>query len=324
MNILVTGGAGYIGSVTVELLINSGHTVVVLDSLVRGHKRAVHPDATFVKGTVGSAKTVGGLIEKHAIDAILHFAASSLVGESMEDPGKYFANNVRDGIQLIRAAAEYKISKFILSSSAATYGEPREIPISESHPTSPTNPYGESKLILEKMLRWFYECCGLEYVSLRYFNACGASDIYGEDHTPETHLIPLTLMAAKGERDVISIFGDDYPTEDGTCIRDYIHVVDLAHAHILALNTRGSHIYNLGTEHGFSVRQVIDTARKVTGCRIPEKIVPRRQGDPAVLIASSDKIKRELGWKPRYTSLESTIETAWKWKCDHPHGYEDK
>lgn len=323
MNILVTGGAGYIGSITVELLVNQGYDVVVLDSMDKGHKEAIHPQAKLVVGRVGDKQLVGKIIRDYSIDAVFHFAAESLVGESMENPAKYFNNNVVEGLALIEVAAKHKIKKFVLSSTAATYGEPLSLPITETHPTSPTNPYGESKLILEKALKWFDICHGLKYVALRYFNACGASDRYGEDHTPETHLIPLILEVAMGEREEIKIFGDDYPTSDGTCIRDYIHVIDLAQAHVLALDSQGSNIYNLGNGNGFSVKQVIESVLNVTGKKISCCVVARRQGDPAKLIAGSDKIIKELNWQPKYDSIEKIIETAWKWKLAHPHGYKE-
>ncbi len=323
MNILVTGGAGYIGSVTVEELVKQDYRVVVIDSLARGHKQAVHPDATFVEGNIGSKKTVQDVLKHYDIDAILHFAAESQVGESMENPAKYFQNNVAHGMTLMQAAAEHGIKKFILSSTAATYGEPTEIPITETHQNVPTNPYGESKLMLEKILKWFYTAYGMEYIVLRYFNACGASKQFGEDHTPETHIIPLVLEVAAGTREYISIFGDDYPTDDGTCIRDYIHVIDLAQAHILALDKAGSYTYNLANGTGFSVKEVIDAVKTVTGKDIAVKIAPRRPGDPARLIASSKKAQDELGWKPQYPSLEAMVSTAWEWKCAHPQGYED-
>ena len=321
MNILVTGGAGYIGSVTSEALIESGHRVVVLDNLSKGHRDAVHPKAELIVDQVGNRDTVNSIIKQYRIDAIMHFAADSLVGESMEKPDKYFSNNVAQGLELVKSAAENKIKKFVFSSTCATYGNPIEVPISETHPQNPANPYGESKLMVEKMLKWVNHAYGLDYVFLRYFNACGASEMFGEDHTPESHLIPLVLQVAHGEREEIQIFGDDYPTDDGTCIRDYIHVVDLAQAHILALDITGCGIYNLGNEQGFSVKEVIDTARKVTGCEIPTKIAPRRPGDPAVLIAHADKAKNELKWEPKYQSLETMIQTAWKWKLAHPQGY---
>lgn len=322
MNILVTGGAGYIGSVTVEQLIEKEYRVVVLDSLIRGHRQAVHPDATFVQGDVGCKKTVQQALRNYDIDAVLHFAAESLVGESVENPAKYFHNNVTFGLNLMQCAAEHGVRKFILSSTAATYGEPHDIPIAECHATNPTNPYGESKLMLEKILKWFYVAYGMEYVSLRYFNACGASNRYGEDHSPETHLIPLVLEVAAGTRENITVFGDDYPTPDGTCIRDYIHVIDLAQAHILALKSTGSSLYNLGNGTGFSVQEVIDAARQVTGREIPVVSGTRRAGDPARLVASAKKIQKELGWQPQYPSLEAMVATAWDWKCSHPNGYE--
>lgn len=323
MNILVTGGAGYIGSVTVDTLINQGHNVAVIDNLDRGHKKAVHPKAVFYEDNIASSKSVENIIRKHNIEYILHFAADSQVGESMVNPVKYFRNNNCAGLELASTAAKCGIKKFIFSSTAATYGEPETIPITESHPNKPTNTYGESKLVFEKYLKWIYTAHGMEFVSLRYFNACGASESYGEDHTPETHIIPIVLEAASGERDYVDIFGDDYPTFDGTCIRDYVHVCDLASAHILALKTQGCAIYNLGIGRGFSVKEVIQAAITVTGKKIETKISARREGDPAMLVASSDKIRNELGWKPRFESLESMIETAWRWKQIYPHGYGD-
>ena len=322
MNILVTGGAGYIGSVTVEALIKKGHKVLVVDWMKNGHKKAVHPEADFEQYNVGSKPDIDRLIKKYDIEAVLHFAADALVGESMENPGKYFHNNVMNGHNLIQAAAENKLKKFILSSTCATYGEPETVPIPENHPTNPANPYGESKLMLEKILKWYHQCHGLEYVALRYFNACGASDKYGEDHKIETHLIPLVLETACGQREVIKIFGDDYPTPDGTCIRDYIHVIDLADAHICALSVAGCRTYNLGTGNGFSVKEVIDCVKKVTGKPVKTKIDPRRPGDPARLVAVSDKIKNELGWTPVY-GMDEIIESAWKWKLANPNGYGD-
>ncbi len=323
MNILVTGGAGYIGSITVELLVNNGHNVAVIDNLDRGHKKAVHPNAKLYIENIASSAIVENIIRENNIEYILHFAADSQVGESMVDPVKYFRNNNCAGLELAATAAKCGIKKFIFSSTAATYGEPASIPIKESHPNLPTNTYGESKLVFEKYLKWIHRCHGMEYVSLRYFNACGASEMFGEDHTPETHIIPIVLEVASGQRDHVDVFGNDYDTPDGTCIRDYVHVTDLALAHILALNVRGCEIYNLGIGHGFSVNEVIEAAKVVTGKPINARVSGRRAGDPAVLVASSDKIKHDLGWIPRFITLEQIIETAWKWKYSHPNGYGD-
>ncbi|MEW6535337.1 MAG: UDP-glucose 4-epimerase GalE [Candidatus Auribacterota bacterium] len=321
MNVLVTGGAGYIGSVTSEQLIESGHKVIVIDNLIKGHKEAVHPDAVFYDGDINNEPLVGDILRKHQIDAVMHFAADALVGESMQDPDKYFSNNVVNGFKLVQTAAKNKVKKFIFSSTCATYGEPEQIPIPETHLQKPCNPYGESKLILEKIIRWYAEIFGFEYVFLRYFNACGASDRYGEDHDPETHIIPIVLQAAIGQREQVMVMGDDYPTPDGTCIRDYIHVLDLAAAHILALEHKGSGFFNLGNMTGFSVMEVIKIAEKITGRKIKFTMAPRRPGDPAQLVGSSEKIRKELGWNPRFTSLEQMIESAWKWKLKHPEGY---
>ncbi|MCD6460219.1 UDP-glucose 4-epimerase GalE [bacterium] len=320
MNVLVTGGAGYIGSVTVERLIEKGYKVFVVDSLENGHIEAVHPEAEFFQCNIGAQNELDRIIKSCQIEAILHFAAYALVGESMENPGKYFQNNVFNAHKLIQAAVENKIKKFILSSTCATYGEPSQVPIPENHPTNPTNPYGESKLMLEKVLKWYHKCHGLEYVALRYFNACGASPNYGEDHEIETHLIPIILEVACGQRELIKIFGDDYPTADGTCIRDYIHIIDLADAHILALDVKGSKTYNLGTGKGYSVKEVIDCVEQVTGRKIKTKLDQRRSGDPAQLVAVSETIKNELGWKPIY-NMEKIIQSAWKWKLTNPKGY---
>lgn len=323
MNILVTGGAGYIGSITAQQLIESGHNVVVIDNLDKGHKDAVHPDSVFYQGNIHNASLVTDIIQKHQVEAIMHFAADALVGESMENPDKYFSNNVVNGYELVKTAAQNKIKKFIFSSTCATYGEPTEVPIPESHLQNPCNPYGESKLIMEKIIKWYAEIYGFDYVFLRYFNACGASQRFGEDHSPETHIIPIVLQTALGQRDQVMVMGDDYPTPDGTCVRDYIHVIDLATAHILALGLEGSGFFNLGNMTGFSVMEVIKAAEKVTGKKINCSVVPRRPGDPATLIGSSTKIKATLGWNPRYTSIEDMIETAWRWKLAHPHGYNE-
>jgi UDP-glucose 4-epimerase len=325
MRVLVTGGAGYIGSVVVELLADRGHGVVVYDNLIKGQVSAVDPRAHFVEGDIADLALLEETLRGHNVDAVMHFAAHSLVGESMQDPGKYFSNNVSASITLVDAMLRAGVKSLVFSSSAATYGMPRSVPIKESDPTDPINPYGESKLAFERMLRWYDQANGLRFVSLRYFNAAGASEKYGEVHDPETHIIPIVLQTALGQRPAVQVYGDDYPTPDGTAIRDYIHVIDLAEAHILALEWLAgggaSHIFNLGNGSGFSVRQVLDTARRVTGREIPAEIAPRRPGDPPVLVATSDQIRATLGWKPRYPDLEEIIRTAWEWHQRHPLGY---
>ncbi len=329
MTILVLGGAGYIGSHTVYELIDAGEDVVIVDNLQTGHKGALHPKARFYKGDIRDEKFLDDLFNNEKIDSVIHFAANSLVGESMIDPLKYYDNNLYGTMILLKTMVKNGIEKIVFSSTAATYGEPEKTPIFEKDRTEPTNTYGETKLSMEKMFKWVSKAHGLRYVSLRYFNACGAhvSGKIGEDHSPETHLIPLILQVPNGKREHIGIFGDDYQTPDGTCIRDYIHVTDLAQAHILAVKylNKGneSDIFNLGNGVGFSVKEVIETARKVTGHPIPAKISKRRAGDPAILIASSDKAKSILGWNPSHNSLDEIIETAWKWHKTHPNGYED-
>ena len=316
MRVLVTGGAGYIGSVVSEQLVNDGHEVVVYDNLSKGHRDAVVEGARFVEGDLLDADTLRRTLDSNRIEAVIHMAAFSLVGESVEKPSKYYHNNVVAGLVLLDAMRECDVKRIVFSSTAATYGEPEAQPIFESAPTNPTNPYGETKLAFEKAMHWNEQAYGLRYASLRYFNAAGASEKCGEDHDPETHIIPITLQVATGKRTHVEIYGDDYPTADGTCIRDYIHVIDLARAHILALDILGerSAIYNLGCGgDGYSVRDVIDTARRVTGKEIPVRMGARRAGDPAVLIASSDKIKRELGWQPQFQDLEIIVESAWRW-----------
>ncbi len=324
MTILVTGGAGYIGSVTVERLIARGYTVVVLDSLVTGHRAAVHPEATFVEGDIGNSAEVKALLEAHGVDAVMHFSASSLVGESMEAPLKYFHNNTAKTLALLTAMLEAGVKRFILSSTAALFGTPERLPIPDDAPVKPESVYGESKHLIERMLHWLSRTAGLGYVTLRYFNAAGASHRFGEDHDPETHLIPLTLQVVLGKRESIGIFGDDYPTPDGTAIRDYIHVLDLADAHILALEALEpgeARAYNLGNGQGFSVKEVIDVCRQVTDHPIPSKVLPRRAGDPPALVADSTRIKRELGWQPQYPDLERIVASAWQWHQAHPDGY---
>lgn len=327
MTILVLGGAGYIGSHTVYALIEKGVDVVVIDNLETGHVEAVHEKARFYKGDIRDRAFVDSVLDKEKIDAVIHFAANSLVGESMVNPLKYYDNNVNGTKVLLQSMVAHGLDKIVFSSTAATYGEPEKVPILETDRTEPTNTYGETKLAMEKMFKWTDRAHGLKYVSLRYFNACGAhiSGKIGEAHSPETHLIPLILQVPLGQREYISIFGDDYDTSDGTCIRDYIHVTDLAQAHILAVDylMKGneSNIFNLGNGVGFTVKEVIDTARKVTGHEIPARIAERRAGDPARLIASSDKARQVLLWKPEHADLEEIISTAWNWHKNHPNGY---
>lgn len=329
MSILVLGGAGYIGSHTALELVRAGHDVVIADNLVTGYRKAVPKKARFYEGDLRDFDFLDNLFQTEKIDAVIHFAAYSLVGESVTNPLKYYDNNLYGTKVLLEAMVKNGIDKIVFSSTAATYGEPENIPILESDRTCPTNPYGETKLAMEKMFSWTAKAHGLRYVSLRYFNACGAdeSGTIGEAHNPESHLIPLILQVPNGKRESISIFGNDYNTPDGTCIRDYIHVTDLAQAHILAVkyleNGGESDIFNLGNGIGYSVREVIDTARKVTGHTIPEVEVPRRAGDPAMLVASSEKAKRILGWKPEHDSLEEIIASAWNWHKNHPNGYND-
>lgn len=318
MAVLVCGGAGYIGSHTVAELLEKGEEVVILDNLEKGHREAVL-GGRFYEGDLRDSKILDKVFSENNIDSVIDFAAYSLVGESVEDPLKYFENNIGSTINLLDAMKRHNVKYIVFSSTAATYGEPENTPILEEDKTFPTNPYGESKLAVEKILKWCDKAYGIKYTVLRYFNAAGAhvSGKIGEDHTPETHLIPIILQVALGKRDKIMIFGDDYDTEDGTCIRDYIHVTDLASAHILALDRLkaggDSRTYNLGNGKGFSVKEVVDIARVVTGFNIKTEIAPRRAGDPAILIASSDKARSELGWKPKYNSLETIIETAWNW-----------
>jgi UDP-glucose 4-epimerase len=316
MRVLVTGGAGYIGSIVTEELVKDGHDVVVYDNLSKGHRGAVVEGAAFVEGDLLDQDKLRQTLNDNRTGAVIHMAAFSLVGESVEKPAKYYQNNVVAGLVLLDAMRDCGVSRIVFSSTAATYGEPEAQPIFESAPTNPTNPYGETKLAFERAMHWYEKAYGLRYASLRYFNAAGASENCGEDHDPETHIIPITLQAATGKRPHVEIFGDDYPTPDGTCIRDYIHVIDLARAHILALDvlSERSAIYNLGCGgDGYSVRDVIETAQRITGKEIRVRMGPRRAGDPAVLIASSDKIKSELGWQPQFQDLGVIIESAWKW-----------
>ena len=330
MRILVLGGAGYIGSHTALELVKAGNEVVIADNLVTGYRKAIPEGAKFYKGDLRDSDFLDNLFHQEKIDAVIHFAAYSLVGESVTNPLKYYDNNLYGTKVLLEAMVKNNVGKIVFSSTAATYGEPENIPILESDRTCPTNPYGETKLAMEKMFKWTAEAHGLRYVSLRYFNACGAdeSGTIGEAHNPESHLIPLILQVPNGKREIISIYGTDYDTPDGTCIRDYIHVTDLAQAHILAvqyLNNGGeSDIFNLGNGVGYSVREVIETARKVTGHPIPATESSRRAGDPARLVASSEKAKKILGWKPVHDSLEEIIASAWNWHKNHPNGYDEK
>lgn len=327
MRILVLGGAGYIGSHTVYELVDAGYEVIVIDNLLTGFKEAVHPQAKFYEGDIRDKIFLDNILSKEKIDGVIHFAASSQVGESMKNPLKYYNNNLCGTEVLLESMVEHGIDKIVFSSTAATYGEPESIPILETDRTLPTNCYCETKLSMEKMFKWTSKAYNLRYVSLRYFNACGAhpNGKIGEAHNPETHLIPLVLQVPNGKREYISVFGNDYDTKDGTCVRDYIHVNDLAQAHILAMEylSKGgeSNIFNLGNGVGFTVKEVIETARKVTNHTIPIREEERRAGDPSVLIASSEKARKVLGWKPQYADLETIISTAWKWHVNHPDGY---
>jgi UDP-glucose 4-epimerase len=319
MRILVTGGAGYIGSVITDQLISDGHTAVVYDNLSKGHTDAVPEAATLVTADLLDADTLRETLQAHEIEAVIHMAASSLVGESMTAPDRYYENNVFASLRLLNALVEAKIKMLVFSSTAATYGEPERQPIVEDDPTRPSNPYGETKLAIERAMHWYNQAYGIRYVSLRYFNAAGATATRGERHDPETHLIPLVLRAARDDRHPITIFGSDYPTRDGTCVRDYIHVSDLARAHVLSLEALArkdlrAQIFNLGCGDGYTVKEVIETARAVTGRDIPVIAGPRRPGDPAVLVASSERISRSLGWRPQHSSLQEIVGSAWKWE----------
>ncbi|QKS70146.1 UDP-glucose 4-epimerase GalE [Paenalkalicoccus suaedae] len=328
MAVLVCGGAGYIGSHGVAELLAKGEEVIVVDNLQTGHKEAVLEGATLYQGDLRDETFLDTVFTNHTISDVIHFAADSLVGVSMNEPLAYYDNNVYGAISLLKKMQQYDVKRIVFSSTAATYGEPDSVPIKETARTAPTNPYGETKLAIERMLHWSAKAYGMEYVVLRYFNVAGSHptvDI-GEDHQPETHLIPIVLQVALGQRDKIMIFGDDYDTEDGTCIRDYIHVNDLIQAHVLAVdylrNGGKSDVFNLGNGNGFSVKQVIDTVREVTGKEIPSEVAPRRAGDPAKLVASSDKAREVLGWTPKYDTVASMVETAWNWMQKHPNGYE--
>jgi len=327
MAVLVCGGAGYIGSHCVYELVERGEKVIVVDNLQTGHIEAVHKDALFYEGDIRDFEFLNNVFRKHEIESVFHFAANSLVGESVTEPLKYYNNNVYGMEVLLKAMVNNKISKIIFSSSAAVYGEPKSIPIRESDITEPTNPYGETKLAMEKMMKWVDRAYGIKYVSLRYFNVAGAhpNGIIGEDHNPETHLIPLVLQVPLKKRDKIYVYGNDYDTKDGTCIRDYIHVMDLIDAHLLALDYlrmgNNSNIFNLGNGYGFSVNEIIKAAEEVTGFNIDKEFTSRRAGDPAVLVASSDKAREVLGWKPQYTDIKDIISSAWEFHKNHIHGY---
>lgn len=321
MRVFVTGGAGYIGSVTSELLLDEGHEVTIFDNMSCGHRDAVDSRAHLVVGDLLDSDSIRRAMLDCRPDAVMHFAALALVGESMEDPLLYYRNNVSGGINLVDAMQAAGVRKIIFSSTCATYGVPNSVPITETHPQNPINPYGDSKMLFEHILEWCGDIKGMQPVFLRYFNACGATDKFGEDHSPETHLIPLVLQVPLGKRDKIMIFGDDYPTPDGTCIRDYIHIVDLAQAHIQALTKDCSGAFNLGNGSGYSVKEVIEAAREITGHPIPAEVAARRPGDPPRLIGSATRARDELGWNPRYPNIETIIEHAWKWHQKHPEGY---
>lgn len=323
MRVFLTGGAGYIGSVSARMLLDEGHEVVVFDNLERGHGAALDPRAEFMEGDLREREQIRAAVLESRAEAIMHFAAYAYVGESMDDPLLYFRNNVIGATNLLDAMIEAGIKPFIFSSTCATYGQPDRLPITEETPQRPENPYGESKLMFERILSWCEERKGIRPTFLRYFNACGASGTLGEHHDPEPHLIPIILQVALGQREHISIYGEDYDTPDGTCIRDYIHVADLAQAHILALTGGHGGAYNLGTGTGHSVREVIDAARKVTGHVIPAVVTPRRPGDPARLVAAADKAKRVLGWSPKHMDIETILRHAWAWHQEHPTGYPD-
>ena len=323
MKILVVGGAGYIGSICTEVLLDQKHDVAIFDNLSEGHRHAVDPRAEFIEGDLADREATADALARLRPEAVMHFAANALVAESMQNPSKYFRNNIGSGLNLLDAMIAAEVRSLVFSSTCATFGPPERLPIDEETPQRPINPYGESKLAFEKILHWYDAIHGLRFVSLRYFNAAGASEKFGEDHRIETHLIPNVLEVALGQKPHVEIFGTDYETPDGTCIRDYIHIIDLAHAHILALGAPASAFYNLGTGGGSSVREVIESCRKITGQPIPVVEKPRRPGDPPRLIASSEKIKRELGWRPQFETLDAIVDSAWKWHQKFPRGYED-
>lgn len=323
MRVLVVGGAGYIGSVTVDMLVEDDHQVTVLDSLVSGHTEAINEDAEVVQADARDETALNRVLANHNFDAVINYGGYILSGESVQQPGRYFANNVGGTIAVLNAMATYGVKRFVFSSSAAVYGEPETVPIAEDAPTRPVNPYGETKLIVERMLPWYERAFGIHHVSLRYFNASGATETRGEDHRPESHLIPNVLQVALGKKPSFTLFGTDYPTPDGTCIRDYVHVADLADAHLRALKKTedSSGAYNLGIGRGFSNREVIDAVSRVTGVEIPVEEQPRRPGDPVSLVASNALAEAQLGWRPEYTDLESIIASAWRWHQAHPDGY---
>ena len=325
MRLLVTGGAGYIGSIVTEQLITGGHSVTVIDNLEQGHREAIAPGATFIEADLADSQALNAIFDEHEIEAVIHLAAETRVGQSMINPQGTFHNNVVCGLNLLNAMLKHSVLEIVFSSTAAVYGNPEKLPIKETNPTKPINPYGESKLMFERMLQWYRGAYGLKFIAMRYFNVGGASQRFGEDHCPETHLVPNILKVALGHTEQLLVFGNDYPTQDGSCVRDYIHVVDVARAHILALkhleeNARHS-IYNLGNGSGFSVFEVIEAARKITGAQIPITIQPRRQGDPAVLVADAALAKLELGWEPEFPEIEHIIDSAWQWQKRYPHGY---
>lgn len=325
MKVLVTGGAGYIGSVVASELMKAGHHVVVYDNLSHGKRRAVPRQAELVVGDIGDRNSLREIFSRTRPEAVMHFAALIEAGESMQAPERYFRNNTANTLTLLECMLEYKLHRLVFSSTAAVYGTPERTPIEETDALRPTNAYGESKLLVERMLEWFHRVHKFRYASLRYFNAAGAAGDLGEDHRPESHLIPIMLKVALGQQEKVSIFGTDYPTQDGSCVRDYVHILDLASAHLLALQAlenRDQLIYNLGNGQGFSVRQVLEVARKVTGHAIPAMDSPRRPGDPPVLVASAQKIQQELKWQPKYPNLDSIVNSAWEWRRKHPNGYE--
>ena len=319
--VFVAGGAGYIGSACSEYLLDHGYDVTIFDALITGHRDAVDPRAAFIEGNLADRENLIALFKREKFDAVMHFAAFSLVGESMQNPSKYFVNNLANAINLADAAVQGGVANFVFSSTAATFGQPEKVPIQENDRQIPINPYGESKLCFEKVLHWYSEIYGLRYTALRYFNAAGATEIHGEDHRPESHLIPIILQTIRGKRDKLMLYGDDYDTPDGSCIRDYIHILDLAQAHELALHAPRSGHYNLGTGNGLSVYEIIRAAEKVTGKKVNFEVAPRRAGDPARLIACSDLARKELNWQPKYESAEAIISSAWNWQLKFPDGY---
>jgi len=325
MKILVTGAAGYIGSVVTELLIEQGHRIVAMDNLAHGHRAAVHPDAKFAPIDLLDAESLKRLVAEEEVEAVVHLAAEALIDESIRNPGRFFRANTTGGINLLDAMSASGVKRIVFSSTAAVYGQPKEVPIIEDAPKDPVNSYGESKLAFERIMAWYRVAFGLNHISLRYFNASGATERFGEFHVPETHLIPIVFEAALGEREAMRLFGSDYDTRDGSCVRDYVHVVDIARAHILALeqiDTIGARAYNLGNGSGYTNKEVIATVEQVTGRKVNVIPADRRPGDPAVLIASSDRIRRELGWQPQIPELTTIVETAWRWRQKHPRGYE--